>query len=376
VAEPKETIELTGSPGGRGEAPAGASEELPPVFGRYRVERLLGRGGMGSVYLAHDTQLNRPVALKIPRLVPGESDKHLARLQREALSVAALRHPNICPVYDAGQEGGIYYLAMAYIQGRSLSEYLRTSKPQSERAAALTVCKIARGLQEAHRARILHRDLKPANIMIDVRGEPIVMDFGLAHRLSDRSQGRLTKEGVIVGTPEYMAPETFDSQATIGPASDVYSLGVVLYEILTQQCPFQGSTVGVVGQILHSEPPPIESLRPKTSPEMARICRTAMAKNPAERFGSMKEFGDALSSFIRGRSAALAAETLPELTDIDERLLTAPLASLGPGKTLPSSQAFDLPPHLRWIIGAAVVVVLLVMTLVILANLVSGPAAP
>jgi serine/threonine-protein kinase len=367
VAEPKETIEVTASTAsGSG---AAASEELPAVFGRYRVERLLGRGGMGSVYLAHDQQLNRPVALKIPRLEPGKSEKYLARLKSEALSVAALRHPNICPVYDAGEIDGVHYLAMAYIQGRSLSEYLKTSKPQSERAAALSVCKIARALEEAHRSRILHRDLKPANIMIDVRGEPIVMDFGLAHRLSDRSQGRLTKEGVIVGTPEYMAPETFDRQATIGPASDIYSLGVVLYEILTQQCPFQGSTVGVVGQILHSEPPPVESLRPKTSPEMARICRTAMAKNPAERFGSMKEFGDALSSFIRGRSAALAAETLPDLTDIDERLLSGPLPSLGPGKTLPSSQAFDLPPHVRWIIGAAVVVLLLVVTLVILANL-------
>jgi serine/threonine-protein kinase len=365
VAEPKETIEVTGGVA-RGSGGA-ASEELPAVFGRYRVERLLGRGGMGSVYLAHDTQLNRPVALKIPRQAPGESEKHLARLQREALSVAALRHPNICPVYDAGQEGGIYYLAMAYIKGRSLSEYLKASKPQSERAAALTVCKIARALEEAHRSRILHRDLKPANIMIDVRGEPIVMDFGLAHRLSDRSD-RLTKEGVIVGTPEYMAPETFDSQATIGPASDIYSLGVVLYEILTQQCPFQGSTVGVVGQILHSEPPAIESLRPKTSPEMARICRVAMAKNPAERFGSMKEFGDALSSFIRGKSAALAAESLPELTDIDDKLLTAPLASLGTGKTLPSSQRFELPAHLWWIIGAAAAALLLIVGLMFLAS--------
>jgi serine/threonine-protein kinase len=365
VRELKETVELSASSDARPGSPSTDAQGLPPVFGRYRVERLLGRGGMGSVYLARDQQLSRPVALKIPRITPGQSDKYLARLKREALSVAALHHPNICAVYDAGEIAGIHYLAMPYINGRPLTEYMQSGKQQSERAAALTVFKIAKALEEAHHQGILHRDLKPANIMIDSRGEPIVMDFGLASRLSDGMEGRVTQEGAIVGTPEYMAPELFDRDAAIGPASDIYSLGVVLYELLTQQRPFAGSTVGVVGQVLHSEPPPIESLRPKINPEMARICRTAMAKNPAERFGSMREFADALSAFIRGKYGAGLAP-LPALTDIDDQLLSAPLASLGPAKSLSVVPGLDLPPHLKWLIVAAavVIVVLLVAMLV------------
>ena len=233
---------------------------MPAVFGRYRVEGLLGRGGMSSVYLAHDEQLGRPVALKIPRITTSHSDRVLARLRREARSVAALQHPNICPVYDVGEIDGIHYLAMAYIKGRSLADYLKSARPQSERAAVLTVLKIAQALEEAHRQGILHRDLKPANIMIDVRGEPIVMDFGLACQLED-DEARLSHDELMVGTPAYMSPEQIDHRAPLGPASDIYSLGVVLYELLTQRCPFQGSVLSVTGQSVHSEPPAIESLR-------------------------------------------------------------------------------------------------------------------
>ena len=359
-----ETVVLHESNAGRSSPDGPAAGVLPASFGRYRVERLLGRGGMGSVYLAHDRQLNRPVALKIPRFEPAESARHLARLRREAQSVAALHHPNICAVYDVGEIDGIHYLAMAYIKGRSLTEYLKTSK-QSERGAALTVFKIAKALEEAHRQGILHRDLKPANIIIDTRGEPIVMDFGLAYRFEDDNQARLTQDGVIIGTPAYMSPEQIDRRAAVGPASDIYSLGVLLYELLTRRCPFEGPVLGVVAQVLHEEPPAIESLRPTISADMARICRTAMAKNPSERFGSMKEFADALSAYIRGKTSAAP---LPDLTDIDDQLLTAPLASLGPARTLPTAPGFDLPPYLKWALAAAVAVILLVVALLIFGN--------
>jgi predicted Ser/Thr protein kinase len=355
-------------------AAPGSAGAMPAVFGRYRVEGLLGRGGMSSVYLAHDELLGRPVALKIPRIAASHSGRVLARLRREARSVAALQHPNICPIYDVGEFDGIHYLAMAYIKGRSLAEYLKSARPQSERAAVLTVLKIAKALEEAHRQEILHRDLKPANIMIDVRGEPIVMDFGLACHLED-DQAHLSQEDLMVGTPAYMSPEQIDHRAPIGPASDIYSLGVVLYELLTQRCPFQGSVLSVTGQSLHSEPPAIESLRENVSPQLAEICRKAMAKNPAERFGSMQELADALSAFIRGKQAdAAACAPAPELAAGGEQLVVAPPAeNPSPAQAGPRPAGFELSPRLVGIVVTSAAAALLGIGLLIYANRAAWP---
>ncbi len=290
---------------------------LPHRLGRYRIDRLLGRGGMGSVYLSHDLQLDRSVvSLKNSASALGSGGQEPSSVScASRRRVATLTHPNICPLYDVGQIDGVDFLAMAYIQGRPLSDYLQTAKLQPERGVALTVYKIAQALQEAHQKGILHRDLKPANIMIDSRGEPIVMDFGLAHRLDDQAESRLTQEGMVVGTPSYMAPEQIDNRAPIGPATDIYSLGVVLYELLTGQCPFRGSVVSVIGQVLHSQAAEIVTRRASVSLTLVEICRRAMAKEPSQRFSSMHEFAAALAGFLKG---ATSVSTQSELVAIPE----------------------------------------------------------
>lgn len=283
-----------------------------PVFtagtqmGRFRIERLLGKGAMGSVYLAFDPELNRTVALKIPNATGKLRDEIIERFVREARFAAKLNHPNICPVYEVGEQDGTRFLAMGYIDGRPLSDFIRPGKLQPERPIALAVRKIALAVHEAHCQGLIHRDLKPGNIMIDGRREPIVMDFGLAKLVDDDSQTQLTQEGIKVGTPSYMSPEQIEGDGVLGPASDVFSLGVILYEMLTTSRPFQGSVINVIGQILHKEPEPILERRPDLSPQLAAICTKALAKNPADRFASMKEFADALGDFLKvkpGRSS-------------------------------------------------------------------------
>jgi serine/threonine protein kinase len=335
---------------------------LPEKFGRYRIRRQIGRGGMGSVYLADDEQLHREVALKIPHVAGDDPAKFVARLMREARSAAALRHPNICPVYDVGEFEGVHYLAMAYIAGRPLLDYVKAGKPQSERSIAITVYKIAQALAEAHSHGVLHRDLKPANIMVDARGEPIVMDFGLSQQLHGEGT-RITREGTIVGTPAYMAPEQIDNRASVGPAADIYSLGVVLFELLTRRCPFEGSAVSVIGQVLHAPVPSIKQFRSDASPAVVAICEKAMAKNPGERYASMKDFAAALMGFIKGKSSttSLEAATLPDLTAIDP-LTIAP--TVPAHQRLPSQQNQE-----TWIYaaaggGLALVVLLAVFALV------------
>lgn len=279
-----------------------ATEALPAYpLGRYRLERLLGRGGMGSVYLARDLDLDRPVALKIPNFSDPAPPEAVERFFREAHSAAAITHPNICPVYDARDSGGVRYMVMGYIEGRPLSDYIKPGRPQAERQAAAVVRKLAFAIQEAHDHGIVHRDLKPGNIMIDRRSEPILMDFGLARNLQDATQARLTQEGLAVGTPAYMSPEQVQGRSDLGPATDIYSLGIILYELLTATQPFRGNIAGILGQILHVDAKPVRELRPELSADIAAICARAMAKNPAQRYASMREFGQALSNFLKGK---------------------------------------------------------------------------
>src|SRR4051812_33605867 len=199
--------------------------DLPEQFGRYRILRKLGQGGMGAVYLAHDEQLDRPVALKVPRLGAGDSEG-TERFKREARTAATLSHPNLCPIYDVGEVEGRPYLTMAYVEGRSLAELVRGGQPLPERPVADLVRKLALALEEAHKKGVIHRDLKPANIMVGERHEPVVLDFGLA-RQAHKEDVRLTAPGMMLGTPAYMSPEQVRGDtAAMGPACDIYSLGV------------------------------------------------------------------------------------------------------------------------------------------------------
>jgi serine/threonine protein kinase len=300
----------------RPEAPA-----LPEQFGRYRILRPLGKGGMGTVYLAQDGQLDRRVALKVPHFAPGDGPEVKERFFREAKSAATIEHPNICPVYDVGTLAGIHYLAMAYIEGRSLAEAIRGGKPVPERQAAALVRKLALALAEAHQRGIVHRDLKPSNVMINQRGEPVIMDFGLARRLN-QEESRLTQQGDILGTPAYMSPEQIrgDPEA-LGPGCDVYGLGVILYELLAGQVPFRGSLTSVIARILTEQPRPLSELRPGIGPGLEAVCARALAKDPADRYGSMRQFAAALYDVLHGEEPtkqlpAPAPEPIPEVEEV------------------------------------------------------------
>jgi Tol biopolymer transport system component len=308
-------------------------DNLPATFGRYRVLKLLGRGGMGAVYLAHDPQLDRQVALKIPNLIGGNAPQVLERFLREARAAATILHPNVCPLHEIGECDGVPYLTMGYIEGRPLSAVL-AADPQPQRQAALLVRKLALALSEAHNRGVIHRDLKPDNVMIDTRGEPIIMDFGLARR-DGGDDARLTKEGSTMGTPAYMPPEQVKGHLDeIGPTCDVYSLGVILYEMLAGRPPFVGEMMAVLSQVLLQEPPPPSSFRPGIELQLEAICKRAMAKKPADRYGSMAEMAGALSEYLRD-AVPLAEAATPPRADL-------PLATAADSETQPDAPGWHV----------------------------------
>lgn len=274
-----------------------ASEfRLPEVFGRYCILRRLGQGGMGTVFLAKDTQLQREVALKVPHLGNPPDPELAARFLREARVTAALSHPNICPLYDLGEIDGIRYATMKLIDGRSLADAEVQAAYRRPAALVPLLDKIAAALAAAHAQGIVHRDLKPSNIMLTRDGEPIVMDFGLARQFQLTQETQLTLSHRIIGSPAYMAPEQIDSDlGTIGPQTDIYSLGVVCYELLTGRRPFTGSLAGILSAIVSAQPrPPIE-INPQVDPSLAAVCLKMLSKRPQDRYASMLEVRDALA---------------------------------------------------------------------------------
>jgi Protein kinase domain len=277
-----------------GDGPLGT---LPAKFGRYRVVKLLGRGGMGTVYQAHDTKLDRPVAVKVLRL--DADDPHLVeRFYREARIAASFTHPQLCPVYDVGERAGLHYLTMPLLAGETLAAHLRREGPLPERAAAQLAAIIARAIHEAHQAGVVHRDLKPANVMLNERRQPVVMDFGLARRTGPFDPC-VTAPGALVGTPAYMPPERISGGGTEGgPAQDVYSLGVMLYEMLTGRLPFDGELHHVLRQVVTKEPEPPSRHRPGLNPRLEYVCLTALAKDPRARYISMEAFAEALEECV------------------------------------------------------------------------------
>ncbi len=279
-------------------APAG-DPDIPTEFGHYRVEHVLGQGAMGTVYAAHDTRLNRQVALKVPR--SGADADLERRFLREARSAARLRHPNICPVYEVGDIDGRNYISMALIRGHTLREFAQAESEQPQRHVALLIRKLALAVAEAHRQGVLHRDLKSANVMLDESHEPIVMDFGLAGIIED--DAGVTQSGEILGTPAYMAPEQVEGdQEQIGPATDVYGLGVILYELLTGRVPFQGRLHAVLKQVVSDEPPPPSRIRPGLDPILEAICLKTLARRPEERYASMDDLAEDLRRYLAHES--------------------------------------------------------------------------
>jgi serine/threonine protein kinase len=293
-----------------------APVRLPRQFGRYRIIKRLGQGGMGTVYLAHDPQLDRRVALKVPHIAPGfgtgDADRQdLDRFHREVRAAAALQHPNLCPVYDQGQIDGVYYVTMAYLKGRPLSALIDHPRRLSQRWVAAAVRKLALALAEAHAKGVIHRDLKPSNIMVVGRRHLMIMDFGLAWRVGTED-ARLTKHGTILGTPAYVSPEQLSGNlAAIGPRCDIYSLGVILYELLTARRPFEGPTTAVMAQVLFKDPTPPSVHRPELDGLLEAICLKAIAKKSEDRFETMRELADALGRYLQRHPRSTRSRQYP-----------------------------------------------------------------
>jgi hypothetical protein len=307
---PADTVSHPGSAPSTG--PDAARRPLPEQFGRYRILRPLGRGGMGAVYLAEDTLLQRRVALKVPHFTAADGPDAVERFYREARAAAALKHPNFCRVHDVGAIDGVHYLTMEYLEGRALSELLRGGLPWPAREAGAFVRRVALALAAAHEQGVIHRDLKPSNIMVARDGAPVIMDFGLARRAHD--DARLTTAGLPLGTPAYMPPEQVRGDTeSMGPACDVYSLGAVLYELLTGRPPFDGPVLAVLGQILTRAPEPPSAHRPDLAGGvLERVCLKALAREPADRYHSMHDFAAALAvGQAAGSSAAKTRRRWP-----------------------------------------------------------------
>ena len=263
---------------------AGGIGDLPHIPG-YEVEAVLGHGGMGVVYRALDTRLNRTVALKMllagPYARPGERQRFL----REAAAAAGLHHPNIVHVYDVGEHDGRSYFTMEFLEGGSLSQQLSGAPVPARRAAEL-LATLASAMQAAHQGGIIHRDLKPANVLLTADGTPKVADFGLA-RLHEAAAG-LTVSGAPLGTPSYMAPEQArGDKGAIGPATDVYALGAILYETLTGRPPFRGETASETErQVVAQEPVPPSRLNAKVPRDLETICLKCLEKEPVRRYAN------------------------------------------------------------------------------------------
>jgi serine/threonine protein kinase len=329
---------------------AKTSGDLPAIFGRYQVKKKLGSGAMGAVYLARDTLLDRDVALKTPTFENDEDGELLKRFYREARAVSKIKHHNLCGVYDVGEIDGRHYISMEFVSGRKLTEFIKPDKPMTEKQVMAVVRKIALAMQEAHSHGVIHRDLKPDNIMINGKGEPVVMDFGLVRQTDAENSTKITQQGSLVGSPTYMSKEQIEGDhEKLTAATDQYSLGVILYQLLTAKLPFEGGLHAVLAAILTKEPPPPSQHRPDLNPHLEAVCLKMMAKLPGDRYPSMKAASDAIAEVVKGASKAAGAAitTIPASVIGGESPVDGLTATFGAFQFTPENQpsfVFDTEP--------------------------------
>src|SRR4051795_10866 len=258
------------------------------LSGRYELEELVGTGGMSSVFRAHDRLLDRKVALKVLHEQYMADEEYVERFRREARAVAALSHPNIVTVIDRGDHEGRQFIVFEYVEGENLKRLIERRGPAPVTTALELGMQMARGLSFAHQQGLVHRDVKPQNILLNGDGRAKVTDFGIARSLD--VQHGMTQTGTVLGTSDYIAPEQAQGQR-VDEHSDVYSLGVVLYEMLTNEVPFAGENfVAVAMRHINEEPPSIRDKRPDVSPRLEAAVQRAMAKRPEDRFHTMADF--------------------------------------------------------------------------------------
>jgi len=262
------------------------------IEGKYRIERLLGKGGMGQVFLAHDLTLEREVAIKVLPPDVAQDDQVVRRFQQEAKTAAKLDHPNIIPIYRVESEGGLNYFVMKYISGTSLEDALDKKEPLPVPEIQRILWEAACALGHAHQRGVVHRDVKPANIMFDHDGRVMLTDFGISKAL--QAATGFTATGMIIGTPHYMAPEQGKGAAVDGRA-DQYSLGVVGYRMITAELPFAGDSVHtIIYKHIYEEPPLASTKRPGIPPSLTVAISRALVKEPDLRFPTMEDFATAV----------------------------------------------------------------------------------
>jgi serine/threonine-protein kinase len=287
-------------------------ELIGKQFGPYRIVEKLGEGGMAVVYKAYQESLGRYAAIKVLRAELARDEEFVNRFRREALAVANLHHPNILTVYDAGAAHGVYYIVMGLIDGGSLKDLLLRG-PMDPHHAASVASQLADALDYAHRQGVIHRDVKPSNVLMTTDGRPMLTDFGIAKAMYESSA--LTRTGVTIGTPEYMAPEQIQGQPVDGRA-DIYALGIVLYEMLSGWAPFSAPTpVATLYKQVNESPPPIHQVNMNVPEWLEGVVNRALAKRPETRYQHASEFAEALRQGppVRAADAAIvAARPAPE----------------------------------------------------------------
>ena len=266
--------------------------ENTTVDSRYRILNRIGSGGMADVYRAEDTHLGREVALKVLHRRFSADEGFVERFRREASSAASLQHPNVVNVFDRGEHEDTYYIAMEHLSGSTLKQLIDTDAPLDQERAIDLGIQILKAAAFAHRRGVIHRDLKPHNVIVSDEGTAKVTDFGIARA----GASEMTETGSIMGTAQYLSPEQAQGHA-VSPASDIYSIGVLLYEALTGRVPFHGeSAVSIALKHLNEQPAPLSQLRPEIHPELERAVMTALAKDPAQRYASAEEMVHALEA--------------------------------------------------------------------------------
>jgi serine/threonine protein kinase len=315
---------------------------------RYELQEPIGRGGMATIYRAMDLRMGRQVAIKILREVYSSDPKFVTRFQREARAASLLQHPNIVQVFDYGQSGESYYIVMEFVEGTDLRQYLKRHAPLSNDRAVVIAHDVALALGAAHKRGIVHRDVKPQNIMLNDSDLVKLTDFGIASVYKDVGAERLTTTGMTLGTVQYYAPEQAQGEV-VSPAADIYSLGIVMYEMLTGRTPFDGDTpVAVAMRHIQDDPDPPSQYNPAIAPALEQIILRCLEKDPRDRYRDGDALAYALENFERRGSARASAVPVgrmgaPLSLPADPR----PIPSRGPvaygGPSLPSGPGRGMP---------------------------------
>lgn len=339
-----------------GAAPAVDEDWSGRTLGEFHILRIIGRGGMGQVYLAEQKSLKRKVAIKMLRPELAANRTSLLRFRAEAEAVARLSHANIVQVYAISEQDGTHFMALEYVEGRNLRDYLNRKGPPDLAVSLSLMRQIAAALQRAHEAGFVHRDVKPENILLTRKGEVKVTDFGLSRCFAETAEPtNLTQTGVAMGTPLYMSPEQVQGKPA-DPRSDVYSYGVTCYHLFAGSPPFRGaSAFDVAVQHVQNTPPPLAQVRPDLPHEVCAMIHKMMAKNPDERYQSFKEI---LRDLNRVRDSLSGVGTVP---------MPLPISGVTPapnGELVYTAMKSTGPSRRKWIVGAGIAA----LTMIVLAS--------